>query len=164
MAKFSEEFKSSMIKKVLTSPDRSLSSIASEANLNGPTLHRWLNTHKNDIMVSNNSKPKRPNDWPREQKFEVLLASSNLSDEELGAFCRKKGIYIHQLTSWKAEFMANTASKLTEKQKCELKTLRLQNKALKSDLNRKNQALAETTALLVLKKKADLIWGESEAD
>ena len=37
MAKFSEEFKSSMIKKVLTSPDRSLSSIESEANLNGTT-------------------------------------------------------------------------------------------------------------------------------
>ena len=32
-------------------------------------------------------------------------------------------------------------------------------KQLKHDLNRKDKALAELTALLVLKKKADLLWG-----
>ena len=42
---------------------------------------------------------------------------------------------------------------------CELKA---ENKELKRDLYRKDRALAETTALLVLKKKADLIWGTEE--
>ena len=42
--------------------------------------------------------------------------------------------------------------------------LRARNKELERDLNRKDKALAETTALLVLKKKADLIWGTGDKE
>ena len=164
MAKYSEEFKQSLIKKVLSSPDKSVSSIATEANLNGPTLHRWLKEFKNNTIVSDIKAPKRPCDWTREQRFEVLMESANLSDDELGAFCRKKGIYSHQLTTWKTEFMADTSNKLANKQLTELKALRSKTKELERDLRRKEKALAETTALLVLKKKANLIWGENEED
>ena len=48
-----------------------------------------------------------------------------------------------------------------QKIQSEVKALRAENKLLKQDLQRKNKALAETTALLVLKKKANLIFGES---
>ena len=44
----------------------------------------------------------------------------------------------------------------------ELKILREENKQLKREVRRKDTALSEVVALLVLKKKADLIWGESE--
>ena len=44
----------------------------------------------------------------------------------------------------------------------ELRALRIENKQLKKEVTRKNSALAEATALLILKKKADLIWGEPE--
>jgi hypothetical protein len=35
-------------------------------------------------------------------------------------------------------------------------------KQLKRDLHRKDKALAEVTALLILKKKTDLLWGDNE--
>lgn len=43
-----------------------------------------------------------------------------------------------------------------------MKTLRAENKALKKELNRKDRALAETAALLVLQKKVHEIWGNDE--
>jgi hypothetical protein len=42
--------------------------------------------------------------------------------------------------------------------------VREENRTLKKELRRKDKALAETTALLVLKKKAASIWGEPEDD
>jgi hypothetical protein len=58
----------------------------------------------------------------------------------------------------------SATKKQPNKLKDELKTLRQENRNLKKDLNRKDKALAETSALLVLKKKADLIWGDLEDD
>ncbi len=61
--------------------------------------------------------------------------------------------------------MKNTGNEQKpSKESAELKALRSENKRLKKDLNRKDKALAETSALLVLKKKADLIWGDPEDD
>lgn len=39
---------------------------------------------------------------------------------------------------------------------------RQKNRMLERELARKEKALAETAALLVLRKKAQAIWGESE--
>ena len=46
----------------------------------------------------------------------------------------------------------------------ELKSEREQNKKLLRELRYKEKALAETAALLVLRKKADAIWGDPEVD
>ena len=62
------------------------------------------------------------------------------------------------------EFMTSKKDDLSAKQKSELKLLKHKIKQLTQELNRKDKALAETAALLVLKKKANLIWGEDEED
>jgi hypothetical protein len=64
------------------------------------------------------------------------------------------------LQQWKNEFMLQDKNQKKQEIQSELKALRAENKLLKQDLLRKNRALAETTALLVLKKKANLIFGE----
>ena len=60
--------------------------------------------------------------------------------------------------------MTSKKDGLSDKHKAELKLLRKQNKQLTQELNRKEKALAETAALLVLKKKANQIGGDDEAD
>ena len=42
--------------------------------------------------------------------------------------------------------------------------LRQRIRELERDLGRKDRALAETAALLILRKKAAAIWGEDEAE
>jgi len=44
----------------------------------------------------------------------------------------------------------------------ELKESEKERKKLEKELARKEKALAETAALLVLRKKADAIWGDPE--
>ena len=60
--------------------------------------------------------------------------------------------------------MTENPRKIQQQHAQALKKLQAENRALKKDLLRKDKALAETSALLILKKKADLIWGDFEED
>jgi len=126
------------------------------------TLYGWIKQHReNDCNTSGSNK--NNSNWTTEERFNMLLETSSLTEEQQGAYCRHKGIYQHQLAQWKDDFMKQNPETKHLKATAELKVLRAENKALKKDLNRKNKALAETSALLILKKKASLIWGDPEA-
>ena len=87
-----------------------------------------------------------------------------LSLRSLGVYCREHGIYSFQLTQWKNAFMTQPKVDKQKPNADEMKALITENKQLKQEIRRKDSALAETAALLVLKKKASLIWGELEDD
>ncbi len=161
---YTEDFKKMVVSKLHQSPKQSCRSIAEEFGIGKSTIYKWSNDCANVILEDGAAESKRPVDWTRAEKLEALLDSAKLSDQELGSFCRKRGIHSHQLTMWKTEIMSNESSKISKNKKDELKALRLKNKELERDLRRKDKALAEATALLILKKKADLIWGVSEDD
>jgi transposase-like protein len=82
-----------------------------------------------------------------------------LDETSINALCREHGLYPHHVKQWKNDLVSNQ----TPKNPSETKALRQENKALKKELNRKNKALAETAALLVLQKKVHAIWG-TDAD
>jgi transposase-like protein len=106
--------------------------------------------------------PKRPQDWTPEQKLQAVLEASQLSQEDLGAFLRKNGLHENNLKQWRLEMLAgfqNMASnKKTKGKSTEAKRIR----ELEKELARKDKALAETAALLVLKKKVQAIWGDED--
>jgi transposase-like protein len=110
------------------------------------------------------NEPRRPRDWSGKERFEAILDSNSLKGNELGAYLRKKGLTTSHLEKWKQEFINSTEkSKVGRPPKSpEEKLLLKENKALKRDLHRKDKALAETSALLILKKKAQEIWGTPE--
>ena len=164
--RYTKEFKQAVLKKYYQSPRTELAALAKEVGIGKSTLHKWVKLSGYGRIEEKSAESKRPQDWTRVDKLQALLDSAHLTSEELGRFCRQRGIHSHQLTTWKTEMIQDQekSSKLTKKQQDELKALRAENKALKSDLQRKEKALAETSALLVLKKKAHLIWGGSEAD
>ena len=90
-----------------------------------------------------------------------ILATAALDEEAIGSYCRQQGIHSFQINQWKDELMAQDRNKKkSDVDRKALKSLRDENKRLKKDLHLKDKALAETSALLVLKKKANLIWGD----
>ena len=95
-------------------------------------------------------------EYSRADKLNHLLSTNGLDETELGSYCRRQGIYSHQLLAWKEEFVSQKSDTKIRK---DLKRLKAENKHLKKDLARKDKALSETSALLILKKKANLIWG-----
>jgi transposase len=95
----------------------------------------------------------------------VVLEAASLSEEDLGEFLRVKGLHQAQLDEWREQLTKAAAgvfgsSGRTRKTSPEAKRIR----ELEKELRRKDKALAETAALLVLKKKVDAIWGDVDDD
>ncbi len=107
-------------------------------------------------------KEKRPQDWTLEERLNMIISCGALDDEALSELCREQGIYPHHVAQWKLDFANGSQSDNKPVSRNEVKTLKHENKALKKELNRKDKALAETAALLVLQKKVTEIWGSDE--
>jgi hypothetical protein len=110
------------------------------------------------------AKSKRPQDWTAEERFQSLVETASLSPEETSAWCRARGVHTQHLDQWKKDFLLGVP--LSPKPKRSLESTMLQKKvrSLEKDLRRKEKALAEASALLLLKKKVDIIWGDQEED
>lgn len=157
------EIKEAIIKQAVGRKDSSLLEIATANNIGYSTLQAWLSSNRTG--ESSSCFPVTTEQGiSKSQRFKHLLATANLDEEAVGVYCREQGIYSHQLTQWQEKFMNNSNDKIEDRQKQSLRALKQENKALKKELQRKDKALAETSALLILKKKASLIWGEPEVD
>ena len=96
----------------------------------------------------------------------VVLEIANLTEIEFSEYCREKGVYPEQIKEWKEACINandNAREKSTKAGK-ELRAERKEKEKLEKELARKEKALAEAAALLVLRKKADAIWGTDEED
>lgn len=106
--------------------------------------------------------PKRPEDWSPEEKLKAVLEAASLSDEELGAFLRSQGLHETHLQQWRLQMLGGLgkvpATKKPKRSVADTKRIR----SLEKELKRKDKALAETAALLVLKKKVQEIWGDED--
>ncbi len=97
-------------------------------------------------------------DWPAEKKLQSVQGYDNQADEESrGRFLRERGLYSVEIQRWREEMLAGLKRKPNRK---DPKDQRI--KELERELHRKEKALAETAALLTLKKTAQQIWGDSE--
>jgi transposase-like protein len=108
----------------------------------------------------------RTRDWSAEDKFKAVVESSALGEEAFGGYLREKGIHSVDLERWKKEMLegARANGSGRPKKDPEVFELRKANQILERELNRKEKALAEVTALLVLQKKTQLIWGGKKDD
>lgn len=154
---YTPEFKEQAILKVLQRGERTIQSIADELNINLFTLKEWLRKSRPTMT---NTTIKRPDDWTRAQRFHALMQSSFLNGEPLNSFCREQGIFTHHLEAWKTDFIKESSQAETSRKSTAEKTLREENAQLKKELNRKEKALAEAAALLILQKKFQAFWEE----
>ena len=150
-------------------------SLGDEVGVHPSTLSRWLieaatvrsmakrKTRKQTAEKQDGMK--RPQDWRPEEKLQAVLEAASLSEEELGEFLRRRGLHQAQLDEWR-ELVTKAAldnlggSRRSRRTSPEAKRIR----ELEKELHRKDKALAETAALLVLKKKVDAIWGDVDDD
>ncbi len=96
--------------------------------------------------------------WTPEAKFKAVLDTANLVDTELGHYLRKEGLYSNQVIDWRAQFVENFEPKVKLKRDERDDKIR----ALEREILRKDKALAEASALLILQKKVSLIWGNND--
>lgn len=160
-APYSAVFKEQALRKVCQRDGRTIKVIASELNLPVTTLKGWLQAAKREQKMTTPQSPKRPEDWLVEARLLALQESHGLSENELHAWCRSRGIFAHHLSQWRADFCdqkrTETGSGLQE-----IRELKQANQKLERELARKEKALAEAAALLILQKKCHALW-EDEA-
>ena len=155
-AKHSEAFIEQALAKVFSRGDRSIKSVADDLNVNHHTLKYWM---KSKLVITRSvsaTKEKRPQDWTADEQLVALHETHGLSGEALQAWCREKGIFAHHLTSWKAAFCAEGKEPASGAR--EMRALKDENVKLKRELVRKEKALAEAAALLILQKKFRALW------
>jgi len=172
--KYTEGFKIQAVEKALNrSSEITLTEMANTLGISRSSLQRWITQSKNHQLetISDNApsliptmkeKEKRPQDWSLEERLELIIKSESLSEEDVNKLCRSQGVFSHHIKEWKQQFITGMAPSSESKKQVTIKSLRNEIKALTKDLNRKNKALAETAALLVLKKKVNAIWGSDE--
>ncbi len=164
MSHKTDTVKHAIIQKALNRTDHSLTQIAQDNNVGYSTLQRWIKEAKGNVSKTPIKTDKFKHPLTQEQKIQVLLETANLDELSVGAYCRERGLYRHHIEEWKKSVMTENPRKIQQQHAQALKKLQAENRALKKDLLRKDKALAETSALLILKKKADLIWGDFEED
>ncbi len=165
MKPYSEERKQAVINKMMPPCNTPVSQLVEETGISDGTLYTWRKeARKRGVIVPGDGK--NPEKWSSADKFAVVLETASLNEAELGEYCRKKGLYPEQIAQWKQACVNANASRqeLTKKERDLLKQEQKKTRKLEKELNRKEKALAETAALLVLQKKARALWGESEDD
>jgi transposase len=91
-----------------------------------------------------------------------VLETASLNQVELGEYCRRKGLFPQQISTWRETCTQAHAPLAANEDRKKLSTQAKSIKRLETDLRRKEKALAEAAALLILQKKVRTLWGEPE--
>ena len=168
MRPYSEAVKADVRRRMSPPQRQSVARIAEELGIHVITLYKWRKVWRLQGEVVPATE-KDPDGWSASDKFTVVLETAGLNGTELSAYCRERGLYPEQVERWRqAATDANEKPVLTLKEQKELERLRAQDqreiKRLKKELTRKDKALAEAAALLLVTKKMQALWGEVEED
>ena len=146
-----------MVRRLVGPQAISANALSQEVGVAQESLSRWLRAARNVEGMVPSATPKKK--WTGAEKLRVVSEARGLSETELGALLRREGLHATDLAAWRtaAEVALREASRRTTPT---AESRRIQ--ALERELRRKDAALAETAALLVLKKKVQEIWGDED--
>lgn len=156
MKTYSPERKAAVIARMLPPHNQSVVQIARAEGIPINTLYTWRS--QSGVVGGEPKPPKPPLEWPQEARFAALIETAPLSAHAVAEYCRRKGLYPEQLQQWKDSFMQPTQ----REEKAENKRLKKENQQLTREIARKDKALAEAAALLILEKKFKALFGEDE--
>jgi transposase len=159
MRTYSEELKAKIIARLLPPNNEYIPDVAKETGIPKDTLYAWRIKHRrgNSVVESGHV-----GTMTSTQKFDVVLETAGMNEAELSEYCRRNGLYPEQIGAWRETCRrANTRVSHRDDRESNRQWSK-EMKQLKAELRRKEKALAETAALLVLKKKAQAIWGDPE--
>ena len=155
---YAENFKKAMVQKLLVPGGPGVVRLSRESGVSEQSLYNWRAKYHNRATGVHEWQ-RSPRQWTNEEKYEVLLEAARLTGEDLGNWLREKGLRSEHLEKWQQEMKKNLKQ---QEKNMELKEAKKRIKELERELRRKDKALAEMSALVVLKKKVESLWGDEE--
>jgi len=160
---YSPERKTAVLKRMFPPNNLPLRQLSQDEGISEATLHKWRAQARGNGQLLPDAAV-GPEGWTSRDKFAAVLETAAMNEADMAEYCRKRGLFPEQIKTWRGACeqandwdRASTArmSQATREEKKRIKDL-------ERDLARKDRALAETAALLVLRKKAAAIWGGDE--
>jgi len=161
---YSIEFQEQALIKVRERGTRSVLDVAADLHMSVGTLRKWIGKSNQTKVEASDPAVKLPDDlpaqsWGAAQRLQALLETHTLTQTQLHAWCREKGLFEHQLKAWRDVF-CNASVSDSRESKTALRDLQAKHETLQRELRRKEKALAEAAALLVLQKKFQALLGD----
>ena len=150
---YSEAFKRKMVQRLIGKNAVSATRLAQETGVRQQNLSRWLEEARSLPSVA----PERPKQrtWTVTEKARIVADAANLDGERLSAFLEREGVKLADLERWRM---------VLEDQETSSTAMTKRVRQLERELARKEKALAEAAALLILKKKVEDLYPEDEDD
>ena len=163
--RYTKEEKEKLIRRMLPPESISTSKLSVETGISKSTLATWKTKAIVSQIKGNNTSNKAISS---REKFLIVMKTYTMSESDLGKYCRENGLFAEEVKKWRSSCIAandgtKNINKFFELEE-QLKEEKKKSKELEKDLRRKEKALAETAALLVIRKKLDAIFGEKEED
>ena len=156
-----------MVSRLVGPNARSVQALSKETGLAQATLSRWLreaSTLKTSMAPRDEHKKpvgKQLQEWTPEEKFALVLEAASLSEGELGVFLRSKGLTSAVLDEWREQAMTGLRG-TSQVAATVVGSKRI--KELEREVQRKDKALAEAAAILILQKKVQALLGDEDDD
>lgn len=160
---YSPERKAAVLKRMLPPTNMAIRQLSQAEGISEATLHKWRAEARGKGRLLPDADA-GPEGWSSRDKFAAVLETAALNEADLAEYCRKRGLFLEQIKAWRVaceqanDWERSSTARISHATKEEKKRI----KDLERDLARKDKALAETAALLVLRKKAAAIWGGDE--
>lgn len=162
---YTRRVKEAAIRMIMPPENKPLTRIGETLGIPLGTLKKW----QQELRASGHAAPAnddRADQWSSKDKFLIVVETVNLNEAELSEYCRQKGLYPEQVKQWQevciranGEIPGQIAEMMQQD-----KAMQRELRQVKKELQRKESALAETAALLVLRKKAEAIWGTPDEE
>jgi len=150
LARYGQEFKDRAVARLLPPESAPIKNLANEIGVGLATLERW----RSDALAQ----PGRDRVWTAAARFDAMLTTAAMDEASKSAWCRANGVYPQELATWRDNAIAALGAEAPRTSVQEAKQNRRKIKELERDIRRKDKALAETAALLVLSKKVAAIF------
>ena len=160
---YSPERKTAVLKRMLPPNNMAIRQLSKEEGIAEATLHKWRSDARGQGQLLPDAAAGSEG-WTSRDKFAAVLETAAMNEADLAEYGRKRAVFPAQIKAWRMaceqanDWDRTSTAKMSQATREERKRI----KELERELARKDRALAETAALLVLRKKLAAIWGEGE--
>lgn len=161
--RYTQEMNDAVLVRMMPPNNESVKSISEDLGISAQSLYKL----RNKARIDGNATPgngQTSERWSSEDKFLVVLETYAMNQVDLAEYCRKKGLYKEQIDAWRSVCLSANTGEINQTKRLsqELREEKKRTSEIEKDLRKKEKALAEAAALLLLRKKDGAIWGDLE--
>ena len=158
MARYGKPFKDRIVARLLPPESAAINVVSREVGVSVGTLERW----RAEALAAPGALTSNQR-WTPAARLEAVIATAAMDEATRSAWCREQGLYPAELEAWKQDAIAGLGEPRAASA-AEARQDRRRVKELERELHRKDKALAETAALLVLRKKLHAVFHDGAGE